>query len=116
MELTEGVLLIIIILFSIIFSGINASKVRAKIKARAIHEYKIENELTQDELESRLLEAEIMYEDLEQTYWVHVGVLIGVALYFCWHIWYLSIAISVLIIFVGDKYLSIKPFKSSSPP
>ena len=115
MESVDGFIFIIIVLVSLIYSARSASKIKAKLKARANKEYDSEAELTNDELKSRLGEAEVMYEELEQTYWVHIGVLVGIVSYFYWHVWYLSISISVMLIFVGDKYLSIKPFKSGVP-
>lgn len=106
---------ILLVIVALIISARNTATKRAKIKEQVNREYDEEVELTRDELESRLGEAEILYEDLEQTYWVHVGVLIGIATYFYGHIWYLSVAIGVGVIIVGYKFLSLKPFSTAMP-
>jgi hypothetical protein len=115
MESIGGVLFVIIIFITLFHSARRISKIRSKIKAGANKECDAEIELTNDELEIRLGEADLMYEELEQTYWAHTSALIGIASYFYWHNGYLSLGASVLLALLGDKYLSIKPFKSGIP-
>ena len=106
---------IVFFVTSIIYQGRRCSKIRAEIKARANKEYDEEIDLTKAELESRLGEAELMYEELEETHWTHIALWAGFASYFYWQNWYISLGIFVFLFFVGDKYLSIKPFKSNIP-
>jgi hypothetical protein len=112
MEFWEGVFFVSIILIMLFISAKNSSKVRARIKAQANADYDNEIELSTEELESRLGEANLIYEELEQTYWLHISIAIGIASYFYWHVWYLSLGIGLALVFIGDTYLSIKPFKS----
>lgn len=106
----ESGLFILVVIIAIVFSARKTAQQRAKIKERVNREYDQEIKFSTDELESRLGESELMYEDLEQTYWVHVGALVAIATYFYWHVWYLSTAVGIGLIFVGYKYLSLRPF------
>lgn len=115
MESINGILFVTIVLLSLIYSARKASIARGKIKDQANKDYDCDVELTATELKERLGEAEIMYEELEKTYWIHVGVLVGLSSYFYLHNWYLSIGVSLLLMIVGEKFLSIKPFKSGIP-
>ena len=115
MEFWEGVVFILLILISIIVHARKTSKIKARIKAQANEDYERATEIPKEELQRRLGEADLMYEELEKTYWVHLGIAIGMASYFYWHIWYLSLGIGLLIVFIGDNCLSIKPFVSGIP-
>lgn len=115
MDEIEGIVLLLIVAWALISSAKNTAKQRARIKERANHEYDGETEISADELESRLDDAEIMYEDLEQTYWVHVSVLIGLCTYFYWHIWYVSLGLGMGLAYIGCKFLSVKPFSTAVP-
>jgi len=112
MEFWEGIFFISLILILLFISAKKSAKFRASIKAQANADYDSETEVHAEEFQSRLGEANLMYEELEQTYWVHLSIAIGVASYFYWHIWYLSFGIGLALVFIGDNYLSIKPFKS----
>jgi hypothetical protein len=106
----ESGLFILAVIIALLHHARKTAIQRNKIKERINREYDQEIELSTDELKSRLGESELMYEDLEQSFWVHVGVLIAVATYFYWHFWYISLVIGPSIIFVGYKYLSLRPF------
>jgi len=106
-------LYIILVIITLLLHARKIAIQRNKIKERTNREYDQEIELSTDELESRLGESELMYEDLEQTYWMHVGILIAIATYFYWHFWYISLVVGPTIIFVGYKYLSLKPFTTN---
>lgn len=60
--------------------------------------------------QDRLGESEIMYEDLEETYYVHISVLVGLAAQLYWDTWYISVAIGLLVAFMSLKFLALKPF------
>lgn len=115
MESISGVLFLVLSALILIHSGRRNAKIRTEIKARTNKEFDDEIELTNDDLKARLSEVELMYEELEQTYWEHIGALVGIASYFYWQNWYISFGVAILLIFVGGKYLSIKPFKSGIP-
>lgn len=108
-------ILILFFLIALANTANNSRLHRKRIKESANREYNEEIELSLDELESRLNQSELMYEDLEQTYWVHVSTLIGICSYLYWHSWYISIAIGVGLIFLGVKYLAIRPFTTGVP-
>ena len=111
----ESGLIILVGIIAIVFSARKNAKHRAIIKERANRDYEQENELSQDELETRLSESELMYEHLEETHWLSVGLLVGIATYFYWHIWYVSVAIGIGLIIIGSKYLSLHPFTTGVP-
>ena len=111
----ESGLFILVVIILIFSSARKTTQQRAKIKERINREYDQEIELSTDELESRLSEAELMYEGLEESYWEHVGLLVAIATYFYWHVWYLSLTVGISLIFVGYKYLSLKPFTTNMP-
>ncbi|MBU1369062.1 MAG: hypothetical protein KKE62_18825 [Proteobacteria bacterium] len=111
----EGLIIIAVIIVGIYCNVRFTAKQRSLIKKRSNWEYEKEIELTKDELESRLGEAEIMYEDLEEQYWTDVALLVGIMSYLYWHIWYISLLITLIIGFTGIKYLTIRPFKTGIP-
>ena len=111
----ESGLFILVVIILILFSARKTAQQRAKVKERVNREYDQEIELSTEELESRLGEAELMYEDLEKTYWGSVGVLVAIATYSYWHTWYISLTIGISLIVVGRKYLSLKPFTTNMP-
>jgi len=111
----EYALFILLIIILFIFDIRKVKHHRDEIKERVNREFDQEIVLSVDELESRLGESEIMYENLEETYWVHVGLLVGMATYLHWYNWYVSIAIGVGVIFIGYKFLCIRPFKTGVP-
>ena len=108
-------LFILVGIILIFYSARKTALQRTKIKNRINLEYEQEIELSTDELESRLSDAELMYEDLEESYWEHTGFLVALATYFYWHIWYLSLVIGIGLIIVGRIYLSLKPFTTNMP-
>jgi len=63
----EGIIFFLVVVWAIFSAAKNTAKQRAAIKARTNQEYDQETELTSDELQSRLGDSEIMYENLEQT-------------------------------------------------
>ena len=103
-------LLILIIIISLAYLTRKVKQQRGRIKERVNREFNQGIELSTDELENRLGELELMYENLEETYWAHIGVLVGISTYLYWHVWYVSIAIGVGLILIGCKFLSIRPF------
>lgn len=115
MNSIEGILFILVAILVVALSIRKTGKIRDQIKERVNREYNQEVELSTDELEQRLGESEIMYEKLEQTYWTHVGLLVGISTHLYWHVWYLSVAVALCLIFVGTKYISIKPFSTGVP-
>ena len=115
MKLVEGIAFLVFIVILFVYDVRKISQRRLQIKVRANKEFDEETELTIEELESRIGEAELMYEDLEQTYWMHVSAFIGISTYFYWHLWYASVAIAAATAFIGYKYLSVKPFTTSIP-
>ena len=68
-----------------------------------------------DDLRDRLIASQVEHQELENSYWQTSGVLIGIATYLYWHVWYVSIIIGLLIIFVGIKFFSFRPFDTSMP-
>ena len=115
MNSIEGIILLLIVIWALASAVRNTAKQKAMIKARTNNEYDNDIELTTDELQNRLGDSEIMYEDLEQKYWVHVSVLIALCTYFYSHVWYLSIGIGILLTFIGCKFLSVRPFSTAVP-
>ena len=104
---------ILFFIFTVVLTAFNIKKSknrRKTIRDRVQREFDEEVELSSEELESRLGESELMYEDLEQTHWVTVGILLSFCSYLYWHVWYVSIAIGVCVVFVGWKYIAIRPF------
>ena len=114
-ELTDFDLSLVssILTVAVIIEITNTVKRRRKIKERATRESKIG--LTRDELENRLGESELMYEELEKSYWLHIGILVGVCVQLYLHNWYISVISSVVAIILGYKYLTIRPFTSGTP-
>ncbi|RHW76805.1 hypothetical protein [Colwellia sp. RSH04] len=112
MNIIADVLLVLIILVTFLYFARKARKTRSEIKKCANQDYESEEELSNDELDRRLCEAKLMYEELEERYWGHIGFLAGLASYYYWDIWYLSFGIGILLMLVGHQYLSIKPFRS----
>ncbi|MCH2058125.1 MAG: hypothetical protein MK214_16225 [Thalassotalea sp.] len=115
METFIGSILIGLLLLSLIYSSIKTSKAKTRIKEQSIRNSSSERNLEKEELEDQFTELALMYEDLEQTYWVHIATLVGIISFFWLNIWYLSLGVSLLVIFLGDRYLSLKPFKLSTP-
>ena len=112
MNIISDVLFVIIMLVAFVYFARKTRKTRSEIKERANKDYDSEEELPNDELESRLGEAILMYEELEERYWAHIGFLAGLASYYYWDVWYLSFGIGILLMLVGHQYLSIRPFRS----
>ncbi len=110
----EEVLFALFALALIFMDVYKSKKYRDTIRERAQREYEEAIELTVEELESRLGESELLYEDFEQTHWMTVGLLLGICSYIYWHVWYLSVAISVSVVFIGWKYIAIRPFTTDS--
>jgi hypothetical protein len=108
----EDWILIILVVVALIYSARKTAVQKSIIKKRANHEINKKIDLTQEEFEIRLGKAELMYENLEQSYWAHVGLLVGIISYLYWHVWYLSLVIGVTLMFIGYKFLSFKPFTS----
>jgi len=108
-----GIVVALLIVIQIFFSARKVSKQRLQIKEQANKDF--DKGVEVDVLESRLGDAELMYEDLEETYWVHISALIVISTYFYWHLWYVSIAIGAALLFIGVKYLSLKPFSTATP-
>jgi hypothetical protein len=86
---------------------------RGKLKQRSNQEFDQEIEISRDELELRLGESELMYEDLESTYWMHVSALVAISTHLYWHNWYLSLAMFAALAIIGVTFLSLKPFTTS---
>ncbi len=108
----EEVILLSLFILAFILDFFKSKKYRKEIKERANREWSEEIELTADELEERLSETELMYENLEETYWMHIGLLVGFLSYLYWHVWYVSLLIFVVVAFGGSRYLAIRPFTS----
>lgn len=90
-------------------------KRKNEIKQRANLEYNNDITISAEELERRLSESELMYQDLEETYWIQSSLLIGLCTYLYWGIWYISLIVCMAIAFIGFKFLSLKPFSTSLP-
>lgn len=110
----EYALFVLLIIIAVIYDARKVKQHRDRIKERVAREFSQEIELSVDELQSRLGESELMYENLEETHWVHVGLLVGTATYFYWHNWYISIAMGVSLIFIGYKFLCFRPFTTGA--
>jgi len=111
----SSILFIVLALISIAFTARKSSKARTKIIEQANEDYDNGVSLTAYELQNRLDRANVFYEDLETKYWVHIGALTGFASYLYWDVWYLSVGLCVFLFFIGDMFMSIKPFKSGIP-
>jgi hypothetical protein len=109
--MSELVLLIVIVAM-IAWQIKTVSSRKAEIRLRAHKDFEVGYMPTIEELQNRLSESELQYEELEHTYWVHIGVFVGIAAQLYWNIWYVSIAIALFTIFVGVKFLSSNPFTS----
>ena len=94
-----------------VYQAKTVAKHRRKLRDRANENFRSEIELSTDELESRVFEVELMYEELEGTYWAHVSALAGALSYLYWDIWYLSLIVFILLWFIGERFLTLKPFK-----
>lgn len=108
------VLVVLVVLGAMFFDFMKTKKHRNRIKERDKKEFEGKIELSADELESRLGESELLYEDLEQTYWVQAGLLLGICSYLYWHVWYVSIISGVGVAFVGWKYIALRPFSNGA--
>ena len=113
MNLT-GLIFVIIVIGLFIHDAVKTKKRRAYIKERANAEYNSDN-LGQEYYRERLGESELMYEDLEETYYMHIALLIGIAVHLYWDVWYLSILVVVLVAFLGIKFLATRPFSHGVP-
>ena len=105
----SGLLLAIIVIGLFIHDALKMKKRRAQIKERANSENNAEH-LSQEYYRERLSESELMYEDLEETYFIHIALLIGLAVQLYWKLWYFSIAAVAVVAILGIKYLATKPF------
>ena len=108
-------IVIFLVVAAIIHGFIKTKKYRENIKTIANKEYENEIEATIEELEDRLSDSQIMYEELEQDYWIHIGLLLGAISHSYCHTWYISIAIGLFIMFFGVKFLSLRPFSTATP-
>lgn len=111
----EALIFICVAVASLGYSAYRTKRERTRIKERANREYQDEHEPTRDEIESRLLEAELMYEDLEENYWLQMGLLLSIGSYLYWNLWYISAGIGVGIVWIGYKFLSVRPFTTGTP-
>ena len=108
----EEVILLSLFIVAFVLDFIKSKKYRKEVKERANREWSDGIELTADELEERLSETELMYENLEETYWMHIGLLAGFFSYLYWHVWYVSILIFLVVGFGGSRCLAIRPFSN----
>ena len=113
-----GITEIIIIAWFVVALPISiykVSKIKRANREKVNREFHSEVELTADEYQSRFSEIEFMYEDLEQIYWAHIGVLSAIIAHLYWHKWYVSILVGMSIVFIGLKFLAIRPFLNGIP-
>jgi hypothetical protein len=86
---------------------------RKKIKEQANRDF--HEKLNRDQLESRLSESELMYENLEIDYWIMVSLFVGVCTYLYWHVWYISVPATIGLAWLGTQYFAAKPFSTGIP-
>ena len=111
----EALIFICVAVASLGYSAYRSNRDRTRIKERANREYQDEHEPTRDELESRLGEMELMYEGFEESYWFQMGVLLSFGSYLYWNLWYISAGIGVGIVWIGYKFLAVRPFTTGTP-
>lgn len=114
MGITE-ILIIAWLVIALPISIYKTAKIRRANKERVNREFHSEVELTAEEHQSRIGEIELMYEDLEETYWAHIGALCAIIAHLYWHNWYATVLMGVSIIFIGYKFLTIRPFTTGIP-
>ena len=115
MDFIGEIFICIIVVYLMVRQARHVIKIKKDIKRRANREFESDCQPTIEELESRLGESEVMYENLESSYWAHISVLVGIVSYLYWYVWYISLPIAVLLWVVGVKFLSVKPFTASVP-
>ena len=71
-------------------------------------------EMTEDEIESKIGELELMHEDLEQTYHVHVCALLAVILHLLYHNWILTIVAPIILLVAMRKFMAKKLFTNGT--
>ena len=97
-----------------VHGAINTKKQRALLKKRSNEEFEADN-LDNEYYTKRLSESEFMYEDLEETYYMHISLLVGLAVQLYWGVWYISLAVGISLAVIGIKFLALKPFLNSIP-
>ena len=67
---------------------------------------------TTEEYESKISELQLKIEDMEQTISIIYSLFLGILSYFQWHSWLISISITLVMIYVINKFIAEKPFTS----
>ena len=109
----EGLLFIAAIVVGLLMQVRDTAARRGMLKQRTNQEFSEEIEISRDELETRLGHSELMYEELEKTYWMHVSALAAISTHLYWHNWYVSLAMFAALAIIGVTFLSLKPFTTS---
>lgn len=66
-----------------------------------------------EEYELKISHLEQKIESMEEDTSYLVGIFFGVISYYEWHIWWVSIPIVLISMFIMQKYISEKPFSKS---
>lgn len=83
---------------------------KQKIKKRANEEYVSSKNINTEDLQKRLAESELMYEELERERVIVFAFLAGLLSLHTLNEWYWALLSAVIAGVLADKYLSVKPF------